>query len=289
MKVSVLINNYNYSAYLEECILSVINQSYQDVEIIFYDDGSSDNSLEIAKKYTNKITIIANENYKKYPSFNQGNAIYQALLKSSGEIICLLDSDDVFVPTKIEQIVNEFKQNENLVLVQHRMAEIDKNSILNGRTKKKGLIIYNGPDLLNFTYKVKNTTMFFMQTSALSFRREYLLKVLPIDETICQNIWPDVRLSFEAIFHGELKTLTNNLTLYRVHNANDSKKLENSDFFKNTMLQYKQFSDLLTSKYGKPEITLDISKTNKIKIILLVLFSKIAFKNKINFLRSFIK
>ncbi len=55
---SVLVANYNNSKYIDECLTSVINQNYQKIEIIVVDDNSSDNSLEILNKYTDKIKLI---------------------------------------------------------------------------------------------------------------------------------------------------------------------------------------------------------------------------------------
>ena len=51
MLASILINNYNYSQYLDYCIFSLLSQTYKNIEIILYDDGSSNDSLEIAKKH----------------------------------------------------------------------------------------------------------------------------------------------------------------------------------------------------------------------------------------------
>ena len=55
--VSILINNYNKSLYIQQCINSLISQTYKNLEIIFFDDNSSDNSLEIIKKFSNVQTI----------------------------------------------------------------------------------------------------------------------------------------------------------------------------------------------------------------------------------------
>lgn len=86
MLASVLINNYNYAPYLTECIQSVLDQAYSDIEIIVYDDGSTDNSLEILSKFKN-IKVISNSNYGKGHCLNQMNAVYQAFKESTGEVV----------------------------------------------------------------------------------------------------------------------------------------------------------------------------------------------------------
>ena len=73
MKASVLIANYNNSKFINECIESLNNQTYKNIEIIFFDDNSNDNSLEVVKKFQN-IKIIENKTQTKFGSFNQMNA-----------------------------------------------------------------------------------------------------------------------------------------------------------------------------------------------------------------------
>jgi len=62
-KVSIIITVYNSQKFLEECIESALNQTYQNIEIIAVDDGSTDNSLKILKKYSDKIKIISKKKW----------------------------------------------------------------------------------------------------------------------------------------------------------------------------------------------------------------------------------
>ena len=93
--VSILIANYNNSLYIQQCINSLNSQTYKNFEIIFFDDNSSDNSLEIIKKFTN-VKIIENKIQTKFASINQLNAFKKAFEISKGDLILLLDSDDYF-------------------------------------------------------------------------------------------------------------------------------------------------------------------------------------------------
>src|SRR5580658_6500060 len=103
--VSILINNYNYGRFLGEAVRSAIAQSYWNREIIVVDDGSTDNSLPIAQSFGNMIRLIAKQNGGQASAFNAGFAA------SRGQIICLLDADDVFLPGKVERIVEVFREN----------------------------------------------------------------------------------------------------------------------------------------------------------------------------------
>ena len=111
--VSILIASYNKEEYVKRCINSCLNQSYNNIEVIFYDDGSNDNSYKIAKKFKG-IKVYKNNKRKNFGSFNtyyQINSYNKAFLKSKGKYILLLDSDDFFRKNKVTEIINFFKKN----------------------------------------------------------------------------------------------------------------------------------------------------------------------------------
>ena len=96
--VSVLLINYNKEEFIPRCLASLAKQDYKDFEVIFSDDISKDNSIDIAKKYKKKLNlkIVKGTNRTKHGSYNQMKSILRAFKKSSGEIIIFLDSDDFF-------------------------------------------------------------------------------------------------------------------------------------------------------------------------------------------------
>jgi glycosyltransferase involved in cell wall biosynthesis len=98
--VSILVINYNNSKFIKECIRSLKSQTYKKIEIIFFDDNSKDNSLEVIKRFKN-IKVLKNKTQTKFGSFNQINGFKKSLHKSRGEIILLLDSDDFFKKLKV--------------------------------------------------------------------------------------------------------------------------------------------------------------------------------------------
>ena len=116
MKTSVVIANFNSEKYIEQCINSLKAQTYKDLEIIFFDDNSSDNSLDKIKKFSN-IKVIENKIQTKYGSLNQLNAFRESINQSTGDLICFLDSDDYFHEKKLETIVNYFKNNDKAEIV----------------------------------------------------------------------------------------------------------------------------------------------------------------------------
>lgn len=101
--VSVLINNYNYGQFVSEAIDSVLQQTFQDFEIIIVDDGSTDNSLEIINPYTRidkRVKLISKINGGQLSCFNTGFAA------CTGMYIYFLDSDDSYKPTYLEETIN---------------------------------------------------------------------------------------------------------------------------------------------------------------------------------------
>ena len=99
-KVSIIIVNYNNAKFLEKSINSAIKQSYRSTEILIIDDNSTDNSLEILKKFKNKIILIKNKKRTSEGSYNQINCYYKGYLRSKGEYLFFLDSDDYYKKIK---------------------------------------------------------------------------------------------------------------------------------------------------------------------------------------------
>lgn len=90
MKISIVIVSYNQAAFLEDTILSVLNQEYSNKEVILIDGGSTDSSLQIIKKYADKFTYWVSE-----PDKGQTDAIVKGFSKCTGEIISWINSDDL--------------------------------------------------------------------------------------------------------------------------------------------------------------------------------------------------
>lgn len=105
--VSIIIPVHNSSKYLESCINSVINQSYKNIEIIAVENGSTDNSLEILKKYSDKIHIEVLDNS------NLGLARNIGIKLSTGYYISFIDSDDFVEENFISSLVNNLEENNS--------------------------------------------------------------------------------------------------------------------------------------------------------------------------------
>lgn len=108
--VSVVMSVYNAEKYLEEAIDSILSQTYKDFEFIIINDGSTDYSLEIIKKYKKqdeRIVVISRENKGLIVSLNEG------IEKAKGKYIARMDADDISLPTRFEEQIN-LMSKENL-------------------------------------------------------------------------------------------------------------------------------------------------------------------------------
>jgi glycosyltransferase involved in cell wall biosynthesis len=201
IKVSVLIANYNNEQYITECINSIKKQTYQNVEIIIHDDSSSDNSIKRINRYKG-ITIIKNRKRGKYGSYNQMNAYYRAFKKSNGEIIFLLDSDDLFKKNKIKTVVNAFLKNKK------------KSSLFD-------LPIYKYKNKLRFIKNKKKTISNFWPyippQSCIIMKKEEFKKIIKmINFNLFPNIWMDFRIGlYLKYIKKDFYILDQNLTYYR--------------------------------------------------------------------------
>ncbi len=112
MKVSVITPCFNHGKYIGEMLDSVMNQSYQDFEVIIVNDGSTDDTAQI-------LNTIANERVTIYHTTNHGPAVARnfAIHQAKGSIILNLDADDMIAPTFLEKCVNIFHNQPNTGIV----------------------------------------------------------------------------------------------------------------------------------------------------------------------------
>jgi len=122
MKVSIITVALNNAEYIEACIKSVINQDYKDIEYIVIDGGSTDGTIDIIKKYEDKINLWISESDRGiYDAINKG------INMSSGDIIGILHSDDLYIDEHvIGNIVREFSNDVDSVYAD--MVYIERNN-----------------------------------------------------------------------------------------------------------------------------------------------------------------
>ncbi|GAA5036498.1 hypothetical protein GCM10011506_30350 [Marivirga lumbricoides] len=156
--ISIILPFFNSEEYLKESIQSVLNQNFHDWELILVNDGSTDNSKDIARSYRDsRIYYFEQENKGVSEARNLG------LRNMKGDYFCFLDSDDVLPPKSLKSRLSIFELNPNIHFVDGRVIKMDKT--LNITTQEwqpthegnplKDLVSLNGNCFLGLTWMIK--------------------------------------------------------------------------------------------------------------------------------------
>jgi|TARA_B110000971_G_scaffold40484_1_gene39644 glycosyltransferase involved in cell wall biosynthesis len=209
MKISIIISNYNKGKYLNKCLLSCINQEFNNYEIIIVDDNSTDNSLKIINKFKKKIKLIKRKKNLKFltPANRQIKSLEKGFQISKGNIICLLDSDDFFSTKKLKIINKIFKEKKIQFLINQYIGYVNQTNKIYLRKKNKNYLGDIWPN--NF------------QTSALSFRRQFFKDFLRLSKK--KNYYYleiDARLTiFASFYYNSLVRTTQYLSFWRLNSV----------------------------------------------------------------------
>jgi glycosyltransferase involved in cell wall biosynthesis len=209
--VSVLVTNYNYARFLDKALDSVLNQTYQNFEIVVCDDGSTDGSKQLLARYSysdSRVKVAYRSNG------GQPAAMNDAFRRSAGEIVCLLDADDLFEPRKLERVVEKFRSNVSLGIVGNSMKVIDADDGLI-RTIKYEEEGYLGPSI--YRLRTKNITP---PCSGLSFRRQVLEEIFPLPEFL--RIAADGAIIGPAVNLASMGIIQEPLSSWRIHGGNNA-------------------------------------------------------------------
>jgi len=205
VRVSVIIPTYNCDCYILKAVESVIDQSYQDWEIIVVDDGSTDNTRQILEPYWDLIQYVYQENQGAAIARNRGCEL------AKGEFLAFLDSDDFFLPEKLEKQIAWFDADPTLDLVQTGWLIVDK--------KDEGIYGVKpweeAPQLdLQSLVLYKS-----VRSSALMLRREWWERLGGFDPrfSLTEDLDFVLRLALKGCNLVWLKEI---LTCYRQHDSN---------------------------------------------------------------------
>lgn len=205
---SIIINNYNYDRFLAEAIDSALNQTYPHTEVIVVDDGSTDNSRQIIARYENRIIPILQPNGKQAAAFNSG------FVKSKGDIIIFLDSDDYLFPQAVIKIVAVWKPE--LAKVHYRLNVVDGVGVSLGYSCPQGSSPLSSGRVLQTLLEKGGYVS--TPTSGNALNRQVLSKLFPIPDEY--KLTADDYLSFQVPFYGEIAAIEEPLGVYRVHDNN---------------------------------------------------------------------
>lgn len=239
MKFSIIINNYNYGSFLAEAIESALAQTHPDKEIIVVDDGSTDNSRDIIKKYD--VIPVLKENGGQASAFNAG---FRAC---TGDLIVFLDSDDRLHPTALSEVVKAYRPH--LSRLQFDLGIIDHQGKSLGQSYSQIFMKGNLPSG-DHRYSVSKYQLLCIPTSGNVFPRRVLSAVLPLDEPEWR-ICADTPLLILSAFYGPVQSMMQTLGDYRLHANNGwfrSGTITPKEYFKQMELKKKAQECLLKNR-----------------------------------------
>lgn len=186
--------------------MSVLNQNYPNLEYIIIDGGSTDNTVEIIKKYENKITYWISE-----PDKGQSDAINKGMKIATGEIINWLNSDDYYEPNALDTIANAFIENPNALVIcaKSRLFTNDNETV----ATTNGTDIYAG----NLEKTIGWARIDQPETF---FKRSVFEKIGPIDSELRYLMDRDLWIKYLLHFNLENIVKTNHVIVnFRLHNT----------------------------------------------------------------------
>lgn len=232
-KVSIIIPNYNYAKYLDERIQSLLNQTFKDFELIIIDDASTDNSLEIIRRYTSDPRIRFHF-YKEnsgfpYKRWNDGAEL------ANGEFLLFAGADDNCEPTLLEELMEKMVKHPSVGLSYCQSWEIDTNG-------KKIRTLKFGTDRLDrerwsndFIDKGINECFYLLfqntipNASAVLLRRKDFFNAGKFDESL--KILADWMLWAKILFQADVAFIAQPLNYFRTHQGSVRQKFLRSGVF----------------------------------------------------------
>ena len=241
LKVSIVINNFNYVEYISPCIESAINQTYRNIEVIVSDDGSTDNSRAVIESYGSSIMTTFKHHGGQASTMNAG---YK---RSSGQLVIFLDADDVLWPACVSEVVRHWRSD--LMKLHFNLAVIDASGNSIGR-------LYFKPPLPRGDFREQLLTIGTapsMPTSGNVFPRAFLNQVMPMPEVGWERD-ADAYLCNLAALSGPVGAIDEPLGGYRIHGNNVSAMLKEGKLNKAALRKFLQreiLTDQSLTTYGQ--------------------------------------
>jgi glycosyltransferase involved in cell wall biosynthesis len=248
-KISIITPSYNQGKYIEKTILSVLGQDYQDYEYIVMDGGSNDGTIDILKKYGNRLKWISEKDK------GQSDAINKGLIISKGKIVSYLNADDVLADNTLRFISEFFDRHPGIMWISGGYGIIDENG-----KKIRHAITYWKKIWLSL-HKLLNTGAIlkifnYIPQPSTFFRKEVFKKTGLFDTSL--EFTMDYDLWLRIIKKYPLKVTYKTLSFFRIHN--DAKTVVNVN---------KSFNEsfLVASRYTKSATLLALHKLHDILAI----------------------
>ena len=211
MFVSVLIDTYNHERFVEQAVVSVLEQDFPDAEreIIVVDDGSTDGTSEIVKKFEPRVRLLRKMNGGQASAFNAG------IPECKGEIVAFLDGDDWWAPGKLQAVAGALASEPSIGLVGHGITEVFPDGGQHVQLLKEVHRFRVDSEAGARTFRLRKS---FLGTSRMTIRAAVLRQVGRVPEALA--IQADEYLFTLSGFLADVLILRESLTFYRLHAGN---------------------------------------------------------------------
>ena len=208
---SVLIDTYNHERFIEQAIVSALEQDFpaSDREIIIVDDGSTDRTPEIVKKFEPRVRLVRKENGGQASAFNAG------IPECKGEIIAFLDGDDWWAPEKLGRVSDVFAAEPEVGFVGHGIKEVFADGTMRIAAPEKDERLRLTSLAAARVFRLRKS---YLGTSRMAMRADLARQILPIPEALV--IEADEYLFSVAAAMSEIIILREPLTYYCIHGGN---------------------------------------------------------------------
>jgi glycosyltransferase involved in cell wall biosynthesis len=211
MKVSVLMAAYNYGKFIGAAIESVLSQDYQGpVECVVVDDGSTDGTPAVVARFEKAVRSIRQANAGQAAAFNR------AFTESTGEVICFLDADDLWRPSKVRRVVEAFAADSEVGLVHHGLEKHVENGAEAGDFEGSPRHPFDGN--VSQVMLLRVLPWGFSPTSGLSLRRELCEVIFPLTTGLKTSA--DELIAPVAALLAPVRYIEEPLGVYRIHGSN---------------------------------------------------------------------
>ncbi len=209
--VSVLIDTYNHERFIEKAIVSVLEQDFPaaEREILVVDDGSSDRTPEIIRKFEPHVRLLRKENGGQASAFNAG------IPECKGEIVAFLDGDDWWAPGKLKRVTEVLNSEPSVGLLGHGIHEACLDGKIRTSAPEKSERLQLNSLAAARVFRLRKS---FLGTSRMILRTELARRILPIPEALVFEA--DEYVFTLGALMSELIILQDALTYYRVHGGN---------------------------------------------------------------------
>ena len=208
---SVLIDTYNHERFIEQAIVSVLEQDFpaSEREILVVDDGSTDGTPEIVKKFAPQVRLLRKENGGQASAFNAG------IPECRGEIIAFLDGDDWWATQKLSRVADILGTNKEMGMVGHAIIESFSDGTERTSAPEKDERFRLDSMASARVFRLRKS---YLGTSRMILRTKVAQRILPVPELLV--IQADEYLFTLAAILSELAILQEAMTHYRIHGAN---------------------------------------------------------------------